>query len=177
MNDLNILARELLNKAISLYGAISSEYAFGGVIIRGEKVPRIFFDEKRENVFVSLTQGIQGDDKRTIFQLAHEVVHLLSPRIVPKTSNLEEGLACHFSNLMVGEYTGDVHYATWGLVNTAYYDPFIMVRDLLTEFPECIKELRTKQPYIGLINFDTLKNANLNLTKNQVDFLVSTMNY
>jgi hypothetical protein len=34
---------------------------------------------------------------RACFQLAHEVVHLLSPKVGQKANNFEEGLACFFA--------------------------------------------------------------------------------
>ena len=76
-----------------------------------DDVPQIWFPGSRENpprghVAISLNEDVFFDRQRTVYQLAHECVHLLAPVIGGGAPVIEEGLATVFSEDMI-EYWCD----------------------------------------------------------------------
>src|SRR5882757_1950178 len=90
------LALQYLTEAESLFGQRTTDYIYGGVEFNHIGPPCIWFPSNKF-VVVQLTQSTALDLRQGIFQLSHEIVHVISPNGQPTTTNLEEGLATWFS--------------------------------------------------------------------------------
>ncbi len=81
----------------ALYGPRDRSWTLLGVEFTSEAAPQVWyptFDGFGDSVIVQLTRSASTDETRALFQLSHEVVHLLSPAGPgAKASVLEEGLA------------------------------------------------------------------------------------
>lgn len=171
---LTTYALEFLKEAETLYGDRTKDFVYGGIEFN-ETGPRIWFPYNRYTV-IQLTPDTANDLSKGIFQLSHEVVHLLSPLGKNETNVLEEGLATYFSKITTDKhFPGD--YAINGITPTNYLAPFEFVRELLAFNPNSIKELRKIQPLIGLISKEDFKKANIAVKEALIDNLVKPMVY
>ena len=78
----------------------------------------------RDGAFVELSRAAETDWAETVFEMAHETVHLLNP-VAGNTNNLEEGVAVAFSLHVQPAYGINVRPGT-----TAYDHPLDLVRRL-----------------------------------------------
>jgi len=128
-------------------------------------------------IVIQVSQSTANDTRQAIFQIAHEVVHVLSPNGQPTTNNLEEGLATYFSKILTDRDTGDNLYATNSIQPTKYFKTFELVNKLLTSDPDAIKKLRKFQPVIGSISKQNFVDAGINLGDDLIDELIKPMEY
>lgn len=91
----------LMVEAQKQFGKRDKDWTLLGVDFTKDKAPSIWYpfsgdDEKMIGILI--TQQAANNEKEAIFQLAHEVIHTLSPT-GPNNPSLvfEEGLASHFS--------------------------------------------------------------------------------
>ncbi|WP_149867283.1 hypothetical protein [Solirubrum puertoriconensis] len=102
------------------------------------------------------------DRREAVFQLSHEMLHVLVTDGQTKTTNnLEEGVATHFSVLMTEDYALDRAYAERIIPNTAYAHPHKLIQELLAIEPDAIVRLRKVQPNLGLVTADDFDKAGL----------------
>jgi hypothetical protein len=83
------------------YGQRDLNWTLLGVDFAQLNAPQIFYAgiyDGRKDIVIQLTANAARDEKRALFQLAHEVIHTLSP-IGPdaRSSVLEEGIATYNS--------------------------------------------------------------------------------
>ena len=90
---------QMLSQAESEFGERDGSFTLLGVEFGGE-IPCIWFPGCKKNISVRLNISALGSEAQACFQLAHEVIHLLSP-VTGGTNVLEEGLATYFSVLWV----------------------------------------------------------------------------
>lgn len=94
------LQSDLLNRAEELFGERDTSWNLCPPMF-GTRNPHIFFPDSEDLKLVQIKLGRGARDKWTIvlYQMAHEVIHLLNP-LHPeqgKANYLEEGVACAFS--------------------------------------------------------------------------------
>jgi len=93
-------------------------------------------------VFICLTQDAIGDEVIQTWQLAHEVVHLLSPSEREETTVFEEGLASYNQFLhSSGGYTGENLFSRAPL---DYQYAFETVRPLIEAHPNGVLRMRAE---------------------------------
>ena len=96
------LAMQLINKAELQFGSISSEWNYCGIELNDGTPHLKYYPELRE-VRISLTNKVKEDNNQLLYQLAHEVCHLLYPTMDIDTGTrepttiLNEGISTYFS--------------------------------------------------------------------------------
>ena len=92
---------QALNIVQTKYGKRNQDWTILGIEFSTKKQPQIWYPgsfEGRKDVIIQLTKSTSCNIKQALFQVSHEVVHLLSPNGKQnKTSVLEEGIATYFS--------------------------------------------------------------------------------
>jgi hypothetical protein len=96
-----------------------------------------------------LTDSARTDPAQAIFQLAHEVVHLLAPTGRYETVVFEEGLATLFSNEMA-----EKHGSLMRADRPDYLDAADLVRRFLTQYPDGVRAIRAQQPSFNKFTLD-----------------------
>ncbi len=99
-DNLEKLQYDLLEWAEELFGERDTSWTLlAPDFDECECTPHIFFPDHKESKLVQIKLGCGARKKWNIvlFQMAHEVIHLLNPRKGCKANNLEEGVACAFS--------------------------------------------------------------------------------
>ncbi len=98
-DNLEKLQYDLLEWAEDLFGVRDKCWNLKPQPIFGNRNPHIFFPDPKESKQVQIKLGRSARKKWNfvLFQMAHEVIHLLNPRKGCKVNNLEEGVACAFS--------------------------------------------------------------------------------
>lgn len=114
--------------------------------------PKIWHPGNRRAVSILLAKSARHDSNRALFQLAHEVVHILSPSGKNEGLRIEEGVATLFADERSayhgwGYHTGDPQYLS------AKKD----VHELLSIDAGAIKAIRSKQPNFMLITPELIK--------------------
>lgn len=184
---IDLLAKEMINEAVKIFGPISeSEWAFRRVSIVEESNPHLYYPPENmyypfpspKHVDINLTKSVNNNFEELIFQLAHEVLHLICPTGDPYTSNLEEGLACYFSKMMLIKYVGNDEYFEKSLTKTSpYYKPYLATSRILEHDKLSIKNLREVQPILKDITVDDLVKVGIEGTQEELAFLTSPMDY
>lgn len=173
---LTTYALKYLVEAETLYGARTTDFVYMGIELNEIGPPKVWYPWNKY-IVIQVSQSTSNDTKQAIFQIAHEVIHVLSPNGQPTTNNLEEGLATYFSKIVTDRDTGDHLYATNCIQPTKYLKPFELVEKLLTIDPDAIKKLRKFQPIIGNITKQTFVDAGLKLENDIIDELIKPMEY
>ncbi len=83
------------------YGPRDRGWTLLGIEFTSRKAPQVWYptyDGVGDSIIIQLTESAATDETQALFQLAHEVVHLLSPAGPGKRASvLEEGLATYVS--------------------------------------------------------------------------------
>ena len=119
------------------YGRRDLDWTLLGVDLARVSAPQIFYAGAhggRKDIVIQLTESAATDEKRALFQLGHEVIHVLSP-IGPDldSSILEEGIATYNSiefvqnaGIDIGpSYIGNADYeaAYWSIIELENAQP------------------------------------------------------
>ncbi len=91
---------QALREAEKRYGERDRHWTILGVEFTTNNQPQVWypFSDDKKFIIVQLTQKASCDDKEALFQLSHEVIHLLSPTGGGQQASVfEEGLAVYFS--------------------------------------------------------------------------------
>lgn len=94
---------DLLDEAERLYGPRDKNWTPLGIEYC-DGTPRIWYPGDRGHVAIQLTDAARADPNRALFQLAHEVIHLLAPLGTKQSLRIEEGLATYFSHVVSARY-------------------------------------------------------------------------
>lgn len=133
----------LLQKAEDLFGDRDKNWTPLGVeIALDNDTPSVWFPGNSTFISICLSSQCQNDVHRGLFQLAHEVVHLLAPTMdTASTPVIEEGLATFFSDEMSRacgwNYQSDDH---------RYVSAKATVNTLLTHSHDAVRILREIEP-------------------------------
>lgn len=158
----------LLNKAQALYGPRDLDWTPLGIEFCSAG-PKIWYPGNIQNLAIQLSNCAAHEPHRAIYQLAHEVIHVLAPfkgRVAPV---IEEGLATVFSEDILVEEFGILYFTN----EVSYIDAGARVRDLLSESPNAIKHLRAVQPTFKKMNSETFKDAGLDVSEQLIKTLVA----
>jgi hypothetical protein len=169
-------AIKYIEEAEQLYGSRTQTYIYGGVEFIADGPPKVWYPLNKY-VVVQLTSSAALDLKQGIFQLAHEIIHVLSPNGQATANNLEEGLATYFSKVATDRDTGDPAYALHCITLSKYLLPYTLVSQLITAVPDAIQRIRAVQPVLGLVTKQDFVQAGIVVNPGLVDDLVKPMVY
>lgn len=166
---------ELLDRAERAFGERDKSWTLLGVEFSTNDYPQTWYpgvSEGRKDIIVQITDSSAQDQKRAIFQMAHEVIHLLSPDGKPNSSTvLEEGLATYFSIHVMLSMGYDISPSYIG--SPAYEAAYWQVKRLIDNHDNAfatIKTLRTDSPFSQITPKQLLKRFK-NLKEPQADIL------
>jgi hypothetical protein len=152
-----------LHEAEELYGPRDKGWTPIGIEFAGD-VPHVWYPGNRDQISIVLTESAALDPQEAIFQLAHEVIHLLAPTREPQTVVLEEGLATLFAHQMCRKYAVN-RVAS----KQQYLSAEAHLNTLMQTYPDCIRMLRQRQPAFILMTEDLIQtvcpNANPAISK------------
>ncbi|MBK8548078.1 MAG: hypothetical protein IPL63_12110 [Saprospiraceae bacterium] len=163
-------------EAENLYGSRTKDYEYVGLELNETGPPKVWYPWGKY-IVIQVSQTTANDTRQAIFQIAHEVVHVLSPNGQPITNNLEEGLATYFSKIVTDRDSGDNSYSLNSIQTTNYLKPYELVYKLITYDPDAIKKLRMIQPVLGQISKQTFIDAGITLADDIIDELIKPMEY
>lgn len=151
---------DILHVAQEKYGPRDYTYTLLGVEFNQETQPRIWYPKNGKNIIIQITLNCLNDLNIAVYQVAHEVIHCLSPITGQKHTNvLEEGLATLFSF----EYAFHNGNGAWQPEIEKYQDAYRLVRQLISIDADIIKKLRQLQPTISKIDKDLILSVNPNV--------------
>ena len=138
---------ELLLKAEQKFGSRDKTWTLLGTEFRAKGSPQVWYPYSGKNarfITIQLTREAAINKKKALFQLAHEVIHTLSPAGPgQKSSVLEEGIATYFS---IHALTDIGIRITPSYINSnAYKKAYVLVARLYEKHPDTeqrIKKLR-----------------------------------
>ncbi len=168
--DLADLTNKLIDEAESLFGNSIQDWNFSGIEIN-ERSPSLMYYPETGKVTISLSEKIINDDIQLIFQLSHEVCHLLHPSLefpsLYKNSTLviNEGLSTYYSVIKMQEYFQNSEFVLQNLrtYSTNYYKAYVLVKNLLDFDIQAIRKIRELRPRIDKLVIDDFEIANLRL--------------
>ncbi len=135
---------QALKMAEELYGRRDHGWTLLGVEFSDNGQPQVWYPgsgEGRSNVVIQLTEGAAKDYTVAMFQLAHEVVHVLSPNGTRGATVLEEGLASYFSLLYVKKHLNrELEPERW--VGSKYMRAYQLVARLDQEYEDMPKRIQ-----------------------------------
>lgn len=148
--ELDAQALALLAVAEDLYGPRTSGWEFEGVHFAND-APRLWsFYETGSTVpdFVRIhvTPSVRDNPDQALYQLAHEVIHMLAPTCAPCTIIFEEGLAVKFS--LEQRFQSDWYAEALRnrrVQGENYHDAWQLAEQFLLLAPD-IKQLRRLEP-------------------------------
>lgn len=147
------LARELIIEAENRYGSSDDTYQFMGVVADPDG-PRIRFGIPNDKmIYIAISSASLAYENQAMYQIAHEVIHLLAPNRNPPTTLFEEGLAVWFSifvpNFPSKEYQS---LALSHLRTNPSAANYRLALDLFNEVqgvePEAARKIRAKKPQL-----------------------------
>jgi hypothetical protein len=138
---------DMLKIAESLYGSRDLSYTFLGIEF-AENKPQNWFPGRCKHVVIQLSKSCIMEPDKACFQLAHEVIHLLSPTEYKNVNVLEEGLASYFQMQYMDK---EWPKANMHIDDPAYISAKKSVEKLLALDKDAIKTLRKKEPVISHI--------------------------
>lgn len=136
-----------LQKAEQTFGPRNKDWKIGGVLLRPNMPPELFGVLPARSLIINVSIAPEQHFERFVFQLSHEVVHMLSPTTVPHASLFEEGLAVWFSLRCVSKQYGDGCVA--GL-EEPYRTALALIQKISPD-PARLIALRQKQPNLDAI--------------------------
>jgi hypothetical protein len=158
---------DALAEAERRYGSRDLTFFYAGhEFIDGN--PGTWYPGNRGHIVIQLGKECLADFHRAIYQLSHEVIHLLAPTGGQRANNLEEGLATWFSEDYCRRTTGQTIKA--GL--PCYQRASDLVQRMLEADPACIKSMRQDEPKISSITKPTFSKYSSCLSDEEVDFLL-----
>lgn len=136
------------------------------------------YDFLTEEYFYKIELCGKAINDRTdgIFQLSHEVVHLLSPveQVHGNEVNyLEEGMATYFSKLITERDTGDYEFCQAAIANQAKYLLAFELYEALTAIDKyVVKKVREITPVIAAIQPGDFEKAGITVPPDLIEALL-----
>ena len=131
--------------------------------------PGTWYPGNRQHIVIQLGIECTQDMVQAIYQLAHEVIHLLSPSGASTANNLEEGLATWFSEDYCRRATGQTIRAEV----PSYQKASDLVRQVLEQHPDCIRKMRESEPCISRLSASLIRVHCPSLSEEQAAFLAT----
>ncbi len=182
MEEYDTLVYTYLEQAQKLFGN-KTEYIFEGVSYNNS-TPKViladsYFLTGEKAYIIELNGNAVNDRKDGIFQLSHEVVHLLSPVEQDEEKGdlvnyLEEGMACYFSKVITEKETADLEYCELQFEkHEKYKKAYELLVSLLEIDNDALKKLRSVTEVISQIKPEDFETAGLKVDKELVNALLS----
>ena len=158
-DEMTAVAEQLLSLAEDLYGPrATTEWTFVGVEIN-DRPPYLAYYPDRGWVAISLSTKVLNNADQCLFQLAHEVGHLLYPTAdrrtstLPPTITLNEGVSTHFSLIALQTFRGEEAYRnayeSLRLYSPNYFAALNLVNRFIQFDPSAVQKLRAVQPMLN----------------------------
>ena len=166
------LALRLLNVAEDSFGPKITPVPFTKVLI-GDKPSIIYFDN---SIGISVSEKVREEPMQLVYQLAHEVCHLLYPTMDfkskerPPTIVLNEGVSTWFSVIQAGQYIS--HEILLDSIRTRddeYYNALIIYTELWAIDNDIIKKIRKIQPALNKVTKDDFTTLGLQIPEHILD--------
>lgn len=144
----------ILKDAESLYGERDRSFNILGVELCDRDQPIIWYPsacDGRKDVIIQLTKDCETNINKAVFQVSHEVIHCLCPKIGRQTNVLEEGLATLFS-----VYESNIHNTGYHPDSLSYVSAMGKVEELLRLDESIIKKARMTEPDLSLMTKEML---------------------
>jgi Zn-dependent peptidase ImmA (M78 family) len=93
----------LLFEAETRFGQRNRDWTLLGIEFSGD-VPQVWYPGNRHYISIILSDDARTNPHRALFQLAHEVIHVLAPTGGRCSLMIEEGLATFFSMEISARY-------------------------------------------------------------------------
>jgi len=182
-DELTALAEQLLSWAEDCYGPrAATEWIFVGVEIN-DRPPHLAYYPDRGWVTISLSTKVLDDTDQCLFQLAHEVGHLLHPTAdrrsstLPPTITLNEGVSTHFSLIALQKFRGEEAcrnaYDSLRQNSPNYFAALHLVNQLLEVDSSAVKKIRAVRPMLNDAVEDDFNAAGLNVAPGLLAALVA----
>lgn len=148
------------------YGSRERSWTYVGVEFHAGR-PQIWFPDgnetpPRKHIAICLSAEAFFNKLRTVYQLAHECVHLLAPVVGGGAPVIEEGLATAFSEDILEGWYSVSNKQAW-TTTQKYIDAAASVRELLALEPDAIPRLRAIEPAFNRMTADTFIRAGLSI--------------
>lgn len=179
MQQYEELQHKYLAEAEEMFGP-KTDYQYIGLFYHNYD-PRVIMHDKdflTGDYFYKIELCGKAINDRTdgIFQLSHEVVHLLSPVEQDEGSEvnyLEEGMATYFSQLITERDTGNYEFCPAALANRPnYLEAYELYKSLIAGDAHAVKKLRKITPVIAHIKPEDFIKAGLNIDPQMIDDLL-----
>lgn len=172
MKDPYKLSLEFLAHAESLFGQSNNDWMYVGVEFYDQN-PHLRYYPESGHVTISLSFKALTDELQLIFQLSHEVCHLLHPsRDYPSLENndtlvINEGISTYFSVLKTDEFFQNKYVLLENLkrYSTSYYYAYLLIEQLLEIDKELIKKIRFYKKKIDKITEEDFEELNFDIPK------------
>jgi hypothetical protein len=161
--------RDMLDLAQEMFGPRDEAWTITGVEVVGKRAMTWFSNVSRREIAVYLSEWASRNLPEMCASLSHEVVHVLSPD-PGGVCNLEEGLACYFSNYyMKRNFNRPILRPIW----PSYKESYELVAPRLDEDAKCIRRLRNVPRAFSDIPKDALAVEFPALAVTDVEFLLT----
>ncbi|MBU1013262.1 MAG: hypothetical protein KKG99_09655 [Bacteroidetes bacterium] len=140
---------DILNYAEAQYGKRDYSYTILGIEFYNLPIPQVWYPQNCKHYAIQLTARCLIDFNEGIYELAHEVIHCLSPTAgqFPATV-LEEGIATYFAV----DYTQKNGHGNFSnITDQRYKNAYNLFSQLIAFDIDIIKKVRQVQPTISLI--------------------------
>lgn len=174
----------ILKEVEKEYGKKVGKVRFSTIVYEGVSRPELDYEAFinaippiRHKVNIALTADTKANWAKGLFQLSHEVVHLLSALEYDEdqiVSNLEEGLAVHFSHVYTKREAGDEENFNAPTQRNGYRYAYDLVQQLLKIDPIAIRKLRVQQPHFNKITPKDFQEAGLVVDEELISGLLAT---
>jgi hypothetical protein len=158
----------IINVAETRYGKRDYSYTILGIELTQEDCPQIWYPGNCKDIIIQITKDCLNNMNQAIFQVAHEVIHCLSPNSGRKANALEEGLATLFAT----QYIQENNHGNYHASKPEYIDAYNLASNFLSVDPNIIKKIREIEPTISLINRDLILSVNPNM---QLDLILKLL--
>ncbi len=163
---------DMLHEAEQLFGERDKSWTILGCqYCRDDMQPENWHPgyPRRKDIVFNLSAKANVDMDIALFQLSHEVVHALAPKVGTKVNVLEEGVAAWFSAHYVKKATGK-DATKW--MSGKYRHAYDAVSRLLDSDPAAIRKLRGIEPCFKNMTPDTFAKAGCSLPNNEIVILL-----
>lgn len=165
-------AKHLINRAVKEFGPMRSEWSYCGIEIN-DGYPHLIYNPLLGQIKISLTSKVKEDYNQLLYQLAHEVCHLLYPTIdintgiQEPTTVLNEGISTYFATCVTGEILGLEYLKELIELNSQnspnYSLAMALVTELLSIDENAIIKLRKIKPKLNDIKTQHFEEAGINI--------------
>jgi len=170
-------ASRFIQEMETRYGSRDRSWTYVGIEFHAGQ-PQVWFPggyetPPRKHIAICLSAETFSDRQRTVYQLAHECVHMLAPVVDGGAPVIEEGLATAFSEDMIEKWCGNISKQAY-TSDQKYADAAARVRELLALAPDAIPRLRATEPAFNHMTADTFTRAGLNIPPALVTALLAS---